>query len=129
MNEALPERLIALAAGSAVHGDLAAAEGAAEAAIALRPDSHAAWATLAITLAKMNKHERAVSAFERAIALDPKDLASLTSLGELLIELGSYKRAGTYLDRACALDPKAEQPMGRRARALIAKTLSALKQK
>ena len=129
MNEALPEQLIKLAAGSVVHGDLTAAEGAAEAAIALRPDSHDAWTALAITLAKMNKHERAVTAFERAIALDPKDLASLTGIGELLIELGAYKRAGTYLDQACLLDPKAEQPMGRRARALIAKTLAALKTK
>jgi len=119
--------LAAIGAALLNEGELVGAEGAAEAAVLLDPNAHDAWVVLGAALAKQNKHEQAVGCFERAIALDPKDVASHTSLGELLIELGAYRRAADTLKIAKELDPTAAHPSGRRARALVGKTLSTLK--
>lgn len=123
------ESLMRLSQGYLAHGDLVAAMGAAEAAVALAPKQPTGWAALGVVLAKQDRHERAVACFEAAVALDPKDVASFTCMGELLIELGAYTQACSALENACRLDPKAQHPMGRRARALIAKTLATLKSK
>ncbi len=123
------DELTVFAAACLQKDELPGCEAAAEAAIALEPAHHPSWVLLATSLAKQNKHERAVACFERAVQLDPKDVASHTSLGELYIELGAYTRAAAALKNAMELDPAAEHPSGRRARALVARTLSTLKSK
>jgi Tfp pilus assembly protein PilF len=122
-------RLVGLAAKLCQGGDFIAAEGAAEAALLMTPTEHDAWVVLGTAHARQGHHERAVRCFEQAIALAPNDVASHTDLGELLLELGAYSRAAAALERAMELDPKAEHPSGRRARAIVAKTLTKLRGK
>lgn len=118
---------VALAAKLLEDGELVAAEGAAEAALALAASTHDAWVVLGTAHARQRKHERAVVCFEQAVAIDPKDVGSYVDLGESLLELGAYARAAAALDKAMSLDPAAEHPSGRRARAIVAKTLSKLR--
>ncbi|MCC6806646.1 MAG: tetratricopeptide repeat protein [Deltaproteobacteria bacterium] len=127
MSDDTVKRFVALAAKLVKEDELVAAEGAAEAALAIAPAAHDAWVVLGTVHARKKRHERAVVCFEQAIALDPTDVASHVDLGELLLELGAYARASAALDRAMTLDPKAAHPSGRRARAIVAKTLSKLR--
>ena len=121
------EQIKTLAEGLLAGDDMVAAEAAAEAAVALSPEDAAAWVMLGSARARQSKHKPAIAAFERALRITPNDVTCHTSLGELFIELGAYSQAAAALERAMSLDPNAEHPFGRRARALVAKTLQKLK--
>jgi Tfp pilus assembly protein PilF len=121
------ENLVALAAALLERDDLAAAEGAANAALAVDPKQRDAWIVLGTALAKQNRHERALVCFEQVLALEPNDLASHVAMGELYLDLGAYNQAASSLEKAMSLDPEGKNPAGRRARAIVSKTLSRLK--
>jgi Tfp pilus assembly protein PilF len=121
------ENLVALAAALLERDDRAAAEGAANAALAVDPKQRDAWIVLGTALAKQNRHERALVCFEQVLALEPNDLASHVAMGELYLDLGAYNQAASSLEKAMSLDPEGKNPAGRRARAIVSKTLSRLK--
>jgi len=122
-------RLARLAA--AFHGaqDFPAAEAAAELAAECRPDLFEAWALLGAARAKQKKLAEAEPAYERALSLRPNDITSLTDLGEVQVQLMAYDKAAAHLRKALELDPTATHPSGRRARAVIGRTLALLKSK
>ena len=120
-------RLTRLAAGFHVAEDFPAAETTAELATQCAPNLFEAWALLGAARGRQKKLTEAKVAYERAVALRPNDIVTLTDLGEVEIQLMEYEKAAGYLRRALELDPKATHPSGRRARAVVGRTLALLR--
>lgn len=119
--------LTRLAAAFHVAEDFPAAEAAADLATQCLPDLFEAWALLGAARARQKKIIEAEPAYERAVRLRPNDITTLTDLGEVEIQLMAYEKAADYLRRALELDPEAKHPSGRRARAVIGRTLALLR--
>jgi cytochrome c-type biogenesis protein CcmH/NrfG len=109
-------------------GDFQGAEIAAKAAIAADRESFEAWAILGVSFAKQKYFRLAAECFERALALRPNDVESWVWLGESMISMLDYEGAATALRRALQLDPQATHPAGRRARAVVGRTIRKLSQ-
>ena len=99
-----------------------------EAAIALAEqcagvsDDSRWFVALGIACARRGLTARAVLAFSEACRRDGTAPAVHTHLADAQIDACDYEAAALSLQRACALDPEAEDPAGKRARLLIAKT-------
>lgn len=122
-------KLVRIAAAFAADQDWEAAEGAAELAAACDPQSFEAWSTLGALRARQKNYERAIPCYVKALELAPNDIQSWTDLGELFTLMMDYEKAAAALRQAMTLDPKAEHPGGRRARAIVGRTLALLKKK
>ncbi len=119
-------RFVALAAQFIEKKELDAAQAAAEAAVACDGQNPDALGALGVTLAKNKEFGRAAVCFEKVVALRPSDVASWTNLGECQLSAMKYKEAAEAFKQAMELDPKSEHPAGRRARAIVARTLMKL---
>ena len=122
-------RFVQLAAAFVKEADLDAGEGAAELAVATDPTSVDAWLMLGVCRARMKNYERAVPCYVKALELRPDDIAAWCDLGELFTLMMDYDRAAAALRQAMTLDPNADHPSGRRARAIVGRTLALLKKK
>lgn len=120
-------RLLGLARAFLDDKDYVSAEAAALAAATLDPGSLMAWAGLGVARARLARHDGAVDAFLKALAIDPKATAVWVDLGEVYLTQGRYAFAAEALRNACELDKTAATPEGRRARALVGRTLSLLR--
>jgi tetratricopeptide (TPR) repeat protein len=109
------------------HDHLAAARAYASAAVDLAPTVFDGWLALGLVAAKQRDYASAVAAYVRALEIAPNDIACWTDLGELLLALLDLPGAARALSRAIALDKDATHPHGRRARALVARTLKQLR--
>jgi tetratricopeptide (TPR) repeat protein len=116
-------RFIALAARFLEQKDADAAQAAAEAAVACDGDSADAIFALGVTLAHNKEFTRAAACFEKVAAARPNDVAVWTNLGECHLSGMRYAAAADAFRRAMELDPNSEHPSGRRARAIVARTL------
>lgn len=85
-----------------------------------------AWVCLGSAYARAGRNTQAVPCFLRALALSPQNIACWTDLGEAYIALLDYEHGAQALRQAVALDPHAADPAGRRARAVVGRTLSFL---
>lgn len=119
-------RFVALAAQYLEKDEVESAQSAAEAAVACDPNSMDAMASLGVTLAKNKEFSRAVVCFERVVQQRPSDIAQWTNLGECYLATLKYSEAATAFRHAMELDPASEHPQGRRARAIVARTLMKL---
>ena len=106
--------------------DFAGAQGAASVAAACDPKRFEAWVLMAIALRKQESWERAAEAFLQALALAPDSLECWTDLGETYLEIPNYAAAAAALHQAVVLDPDSAHPSGRRARALVGRTITLL---
>lgn len=106
--------------------DLRGAELAAKTVLATDRDNHAAWMILGGSVAKQKYFRLAVQCFEHALRLRPNDVDAWVALGESFVSLLDYKGASVALRRALELDPRAEHPAGRRARAIVGRTIHKL---
>jgi cytochrome c-type biogenesis protein CcmH/NrfG len=100
---------------------------AAEAATQRDPKSFEAWSLLGMARAKLKLYETAIPPYLKAAELRPDEVTTFTALGELMLGIADFGRSAQALRRACELDPKAETPAGRRARALIGRTIAKLR--
>lgn len=107
--------------------DYAGAEDCAHAATLLEPGSLVAWAALGVARARRNRTDAAAKAFLRALEIDAKAIDVWVDLGELSLTCGRYEYAAEALRNACELDRAGKTPAGRRARALIGRTISLLR--
>ena len=108
-------------------GEPTGAEGAAELATAIAPEDADAWAALGAARAKAKNYRDAVPAYLEALRLRPTDIACWTDLGETYVYLFELTHAAAALERALELDPEAEDPWGRRARAIVARVVRQLR--
>ncbi len=122
-----PRRFVGFAAALFKQKAFRAAELAAELAAHLDDKSAVAWRLLGAACAKQNDFARAVPAYLKALALEPNDAPSWCDLGEVYIATGDYQASAAALKQVVTLDPDASTPHGRRARALIGKTLLRLR--
>jgi cytochrome c-type biogenesis protein CcmH/NrfG len=106
--------------------DYECAELAAKTALANDRENHAAWMVLGGSLAKQKYFRLAVECFEHALRLRPNDLEAWVSVAESLVSQLDYAGAAVALERALTLDPRAEHPAGRRARAIVGRTINKL---
>ena len=118
-----------LSAAFVNENDLEAAEGAAEFAVAADKASFDAWLMLGVCRARKKNYEPAVPCYVKALELRPDDVAAWCDLGELFTLMMDYDRAAAALRQAMTLDPNADHPSGRRARAIVGRTLAMLKKK
>jgi cytochrome c-type biogenesis protein CcmH/NrfG len=114
---------MSLAAYYVEKDDLNAAQAAAEAAVACDGANLDALQTLGVVLAKSKEFTRAAVCFERVVAKRPDDIAQWTNLGECYLSASRYTEAANAFRKAMELDPKSEHAAGRRARAIVARTL------
>lgn len=122
-------RFAELASAFVKDEDFTSAEASAELATACDPRSHEAWVMLGITRSRLKEYERAFPCYVRALELRPDDIASWCDLGELFTLMMDYDRAAAALRQAMILDPSGDHPSGRRARAIVGRTLAMLKKK
>lgn len=120
-------KLAAYAHACAKENDYFAAEGAAQLATIADPQCFEAWVMLGICYAKGNKFARAVPCYVKALELRPNDIACWSDLGELFVSLMDYPKAAATFRKVMELDPNAAHPSGRRARAVVGRTLALLK--
>ncbi len=120
-------RFAKLAALHLVEQDFDSAEVAALLATGANPALFDAWLALGVARAKRGEHALAVPAYLKALALDPKDVGAWTDLGEVYLALMRYDEAAAAFRQSITLDPKAQHRAGRRARAVVARTLSKLR--
>lgn len=104
------------------------AELAAKTALANDRHSHPAWMILGAALAKQKYFRLAAECFEHALRLRPNDVEAWVALGESFVSMLDYKSASVALKRALELDPDAAHPAGRRARAIVGRTIKKLSQ-
>jgi tetratricopeptide (TPR) repeat protein len=71
----------------------------------LLPQSHEAWKSLGIALARMKKSDEAAAAFHHALGLHPNDVPALDGLAELALDLGQNEEARRYFERILRLQP------------------------
>ncbi len=119
-------RFVQMASALVQSEDLEAAEGAAELATIADPQHADAWLTLGIVRARRNEYTRAIPDYIRALELRPDDVSSWCDLGELYTLMGDYQKAAAALRQAMVLDPNADHPAGRRARAIVGRSLARL---
>ncbi|MCC6807692.1 MAG: tetratricopeptide repeat protein [Deltaproteobacteria bacterium] len=119
--------LLGLARAFADAGDFAAAEAAAAAATLVDGRAFYAWVALGIARARLGRDALAVTAFLKALEIDPKAVSVWVDLGEIYLNKGRYELAAEALRNACELDKDGRTPPGRRARALIGRTIALLK--
>src|SRR5262249_9322527 len=100
---------------------------AAELATACDETLAEAWMLLGAACAKQKKVAEAAAAYDRALALAPDDITTLADAGEAHIQLMNYQKAAAYLQRAMTLDPNAQHASGRRARAVVGRTIALLR--
>lgn len=74
-------------------------------ALALKPDSAAAWRDLGIACDRQNQHEPAIEAFQRAVTLNSKQGDALHRLGELYVMYSRMTDAADCFERAAKIDP------------------------
>ncbi|MCC6807691.1 MAG: tetratricopeptide repeat protein [Deltaproteobacteria bacterium] len=120
-------KLASLAHAVAADGDFGAAQAAAQMATTADPKCFDAWVMLGLAHAKQNKPSRAAPCFVKALELRPDDVACWTDLGECLTMLMDYPRAAAAFRQAMLLDPNADHPSGRRARAVVGRTIALLR--
>lgn len=120
-------RYLSLAATFLQADDLEGAEAAAELATSCDESSGDAWIALGVARARQKKWELAAEAYEKAAALKPTEVGVWTDLGETYVSMSEFIKAAAALKQACELDPKAEHPAGRRARAVVGRTLAILR--
>jgi cytochrome c-type biogenesis protein CcmH/NrfG len=120
-------RLLKLAALQLREKDYASAEAAALLVTAADPTSADAWLIVGVARAKRDEHARALPAYLRALELRPSDISAWTDLGEVYLTLLRNEEAAAAFRQAIRLDPEALHPAGRRARAVVGRTLSELK--
>jgi serine/threonine protein kinase/tetratricopeptide (TPR) repeat protein len=75
------------------------------AAVALRPNSHVAWANLGGSLTKDGRIDAATAAFRRSIELNPNLTAGYYGLANALVRKGEAQQALTIVDEARARLP------------------------
>ncbi len=86
-------------------GKYAEAVAVAQQLVALTPQSHTAWSTLAGLYAQVGRQEEAIPALDRAIALAPQNMPYLARKALALFQLERYTEALAAFERAHALDP------------------------
>jgi cytochrome c-type biogenesis protein CcmH/NrfG len=128
LNERSAFYLTAAAARCYGDKDYRGAELAAKTALASDPYSHPAWMVLGGALAKQKYFRLAAECFEHALRLRPNDVEAWVALGESFVSMLDYKAASVALKRALELDPEAAHPAGRRARAIVGRTIKKLSQ-
>jgi tetratricopeptide (TPR) repeat protein len=99
------EPLTALAAAYYLKGDTARSRAALERAVARRPRSADAEATLADVMARNRLYTEAVGFAKHAVARDEKASRALAFLGVNALRIGDRAGGRTYLERSFALDP------------------------
>ncbi len=104
-------------------GDLAQAAAAADAAIALRPDSNG-YVTRALVRQAQGRDLEAASDFVRAAATeqagDPHGAAHLRALwGRFLVRRGAYREAGIVIDEALRIAPASPIALAQRGELLL----------
>lgn len=119
-------RFIALSARFVAEGDLEAATAAAQAAVACDGESIDAVHAYGVALARTKEFSRAAVCFQKVLDKRPDDVAEWTNLGECFLSALRYPEAADAFRKAMELDPQSEHPAGRRARAIVAKTLMRL---
>lgn len=121
------ERFTKLAVGLLSDEDIEGALAAAEVAVSCDPQSFLAWSALGTAAARAKQFSRAATAFLRAAEQKPEDVSSWTDAGECYLQLADYHAASDCLRQAMENDPEAKHPSGRRARALVGRTIALLK--
>jgi TolB-like protein len=77
-------------------------------ALALRPDSAAAWRYRGSALITLNRDEEALAAFEGALARNPLDASAQSGIARVhFILRGDFARAAAAYERALVLNPRA----------------------
>jgi cytochrome c-type biogenesis protein CcmH/NrfG len=122
-------RFVRLGSALAKEQDFSGAQAAAEVATQCNPKRFEAWALLGMARAKQKLLAEAAPAYMKALELKPDDVACWAALGEIFIGLSDYERASSALRQALTLDPHSQHPAGRRARAVVGRTISLLKKK
>src|SRR5262249_10530368 len=74
------------------------------AAVALRPDSHAAWLVLGNADWVLGDTAQAIQAFRKALELDPADFAARENLGQVLADSGQVSAGIAELENAAQED-------------------------
>jgi len=123
-NDALA--MCAVAASCLQEQDWQGAEIAAKAALANDRALFHGWALLGVSLARQKDFRLAAESFGHALKLRPNNIETWVSLGESYISLLDYKNAALALRRALELDPNAQHASGRRARAIVGRTIAKL---
>jgi cytochrome c-type biogenesis protein CcmH/NrfG len=118
-----------LAAGFVKANDWEGALAASEVVTRGDPTHFAGWVMRGMAQAKLKLYQEAVTSYRAALGVRPDDVSSWAALGELYIGLNDFKQAAEMLQKACELDPKGTHASGRRARALIGRTIALLRQK
>jgi cytochrome c-type biogenesis protein CcmH/NrfG len=126
-NDSDAKQLEKLAAKALLNHQDEAAEAAALAITAYDPKRARAWIMLGVSRAKMKRFSEAVPCFIHALELDALDVATWVDLGEAYISILDYTQAAKALQQAITLDPNAQHPAGRRARAIVGRTVQKLK--
>ena len=122
-------KFLRIGAGFFKSGDYAGAERCAFVATTADATSVDAWVLLGAARAKLLNMDDALVAFETAARLRPDDTQRWVDLAECHLAKMSYKNAAAVLRRAMELDPNGEHPAGRRARALVGRTLVNLRKR
>lgn len=121
------ERFIRLAMQLLRDEDLVGAVACAEVATMCDPQHFAAWLALGTANARAKRFRQGAAAFLRAAEQRPDDVVAWTDAGECYVQLRDYEAAAQCLRQAMENDPQAKHPAGRRARALVGRTIALLK--
>ncbi len=78
----------------------------ARAAVAVRPDSTAAWNNLGNALLDVGRPDEAEACYRRAVALDAKFAYGHRNIGHALVRRGDHVAAGVSFRQSLALSPK-----------------------
>ncbi len=101
---AMPEEMIR-AFTAVERGDLAEADRAANAAVALYPSNALAWKVRGYVYSRSGKLEQAASAYSRAVQLAPGDPVARNNLGAAQLRRGELQLARQSFDVALQLSP------------------------
>lgn len=86
-------------------GDLRAAEGDLNDALARDPDSVPAWFNRGVVMESGSREEEAERSYRRALAVDPAHAESAGNLAGILIRKGRFAEAASILGKAIAVRP------------------------
>jgi len=84
------------------------AEDAYKRAVAMSPESSAAYARLAALYASQNRTDEAIENYQEAIIRDPENPKLFAALGLAYLHQGRYSMAGAMTKEALRLDPDQE---------------------
>jgi Flp pilus assembly protein TadD len=107
-------------------GDFSGAQAAARLALEREPNRFEPWSLFACSAASRRHYVAAAGAFLEALKRKPDDVGCWTNLGEVYLALMQIEEASA-LRQAMELDPQALHPAGKRARAIVAKTIARTK--